>query len=45
MKQFRIILLTAACLFVGMQLSAQGVKIVKKGGLAVDYNYSKIERI
>ena len=45
MKQFRIILLTAACLFVGMQLSAQGVNIVKKGGLAVDYNYSKIERI
>ena len=45
MKQFRIILLTASCLFVGMQLSAQGVKIVKKGGLAVDYNYSKIERI
>ena len=45
MKQFRIILLTAACLFFGMQLSAQGVKIVKKGGLAVDYNYSKIERI
>ena len=45
MKQFRIILVTAACLFVGMQLSAQGVKIVKKGGLAVDYNYSKIERI
>ena len=28
-----------------MQLSAQGVKIVKKGGLAVHYNYSKIERI
>lgn len=45
MKQFRIILVTAACLFVGMQLSAQGVKIVKKGGVAVDYNYSKIERI
>lgn len=45
MKQFRIILVTAACLFVGMQLSAQGVKIVRKGGLAVDYNHSKIERI
>lgn len=45
MKQFRIILLTAACLFVGMQLSAQGVKIVKKGGVTVDYNHSKIERI
>lgn len=45
MKQFRIILVTAACLFVGMQLSAQGVKIVKKGGVTVDYNHSKIERI
>lgn len=45
MKQFRIILVTAACLFVGMQLSAQGVKIVRKGGVTVDYNHSKIERI
>ena len=45
MKQLRIILVTAACLFIVTQLSAQGVKIVKKGGLAVDYNYSKIERI
>lgn len=45
MKYLRVILTTAACMFAGVQLSAQGVKIVKIGGLAVDYNYSKIERI
>ena len=45
MKHIRLILTTAACLFVCAQLFAQGVKIVKKGGVAVDYDYSKIERI
>ena len=45
MKHLRLILTIASCLFAGAQLSAQGVKIVKKGGLTVDYNYSKIERI
>jgi uncharacterized protein (TIGR02145 family) len=45
MKQIRLLLTTAACLLVGAPLLAQGVKIVKKGGLAVDYNHSKIERI
>lgn len=45
MKHLRIILAAAAYLLIGTQLYAQGVKIVKKGGLAIDYNYSKIERI
>lgn len=45
MKHLRVILTTAACLLACAQLSAQGVKIVKKGGLAVDYSHSKIERI
>ena len=45
MKQLQTILITAALLFVGMPIFAQGVKIVKKGGLTIDYNYSKIERI
>jgi len=45
MKHIRLLLTTAAFLLVGAPLLAQGVKIVKKGGLTVDYNYSKIERI
>ena len=35
----------AACLLVSTPLLAQGVKIVKKGGLAIDYNYGKIKSI
>ena len=45
MKHLRILLTTAVCLFAVTQLSAQGVKIVKRGGLTVDYNYGKIDRI
>lgn len=45
MKHLRVILATAACLFVCAQLPAQGVKIVRKSGSTADYSYSKIERI
>ncbi len=45
MKHPRILTIAAMFLFAGAQLFAQGVKIEKKGGVAVDYNYNKIERI
>lgn len=45
MKHIRLMLTTAVFMLISAPLFAQGVKIVKKGGLTVDYNYSKIERI